>query len=1361
MDKLTESTLKEWGFEQYVVRFKEAEIDFTAFLTLTENMVADLIPIIGHRSKFVNSLKQLNEKPNKESSQVTTTISATMTTNTSATTTMDNSAMMTTTNTITTATDNYTDDPPNLSTHNLDKSLTNLTSSKDIPDAAIRTNAVEDQYPQPRATTTTKPFSNTYIPGSKNTSEIGGQLSSSASENIQKKQYTSEPKPVLPPNQDKMPPQQLNVLAMKNQVQQQQQQQQQQQHQQKQAGQAVQHAVAQQQQQQAQQQAQQQQAALRIMNQQQQQNGPDRQTIWSGTLEWIENVKSLNKIPKITRNVPCIVSANIKNGELELKAETWPNKLIMQFIHKNSIGIIGVAHLKDSKSLFFQPTPCEALESLTKYMTSGYVGCVHFNSALTSHNCDVKVLILLYTHDRKAFVGFIPNDQAAFLDRLCEIKQHKKASSAILRQGQVTTTISATMTTNTSATTTMDNSAMMTTTNTITTATNNYTDDPPKLSTCNIDKSLTNLTSSKDIPDAAIRTNAVEDQYPQPRATTTTKPFFNTYIPGNKNTSEIGGQLSSSASENIQNKQYTSEPKPVLPPNQDKMPPQQLNDQCRKRPSIAVTIKLSDDSHNVATTKIGIPERNSSITFSDSSSSLWKRQRISSNSSSSKQEYDVTSSISATMTTNTSATTTKTNTITTATDNYTDEPPKPSTSNLDKSLINLDLKRRKRSSNTVPSEISDHSHDVTTTSSTLDRNSSTTTSSSYSERDDVDDDDYDLNVPLSKTTLMLMSETEIPGDCRKMNYFSFATQGIKLESESSSILFWYENTKAQFAAMDLNNPLNQRFKPQQYKHFVSIPNHSKFCEDQLLKNENSYVSNDKVPEIKAPIGMLNLYQIIQKFEHEHNCEFIFLPSSIGKDLIYYTENADLGLDPSHTVSNNVMDVLRYPLRYGLIPAIYGIDLEMFLASVFLKYKFDSESTRRLKTKTLEGKVTFKFIEGEIEALVFDYWSRSTVDLINYDESVSRPDLKDLLQYLFRKLYGTTTVVQKNEVAFFLWNLRKFAKFDLSKDIISTNCLYFLKTHISTVWPEISHNDMILWSIFFNEMNVHHLLREHTISTMFKTLDHRFEFIMSKAAQVRALRRKPFPDVNLWRCLYTAFVSKKYHYFAKKYVICVLSSFFKSHIDVDSQLCIAIDNFYYYHIFLLSRYSILHNIDIETRILTSTAVQGFLDKQRDPSLQKYCQSYGISHPSKRMRSKMVSCFRRLYIRDSDKFEAEFKITKFDESLYQSLNELICDRMICTLSTVIDREGRFSPKGYAKLHPRQVVDSEGSPPPNRLCCYAFARSLYALMYGLNKRESVSMKCVELNCNFKHDDKDYYKSLNQTTSLKTNYLKKKKNT
>lgn len=49
---------------------------------------------------------------------------------------------------------------------------------------------------------------------------------------------------------------------------------------------------------------------------------------------------------------------------------------------------------------------------------------MHFTSA---HNtCDIKILILLYTAEKRTFFGFIPNEQAAFVDRLRKLIQHQK-----------------------------------------------------------------------------------------------------------------------------------------------------------------------------------------------------------------------------------------------------------------------------------------------------------------------------------------------------------------------------------------------------------------------------------------------------------------------------------------------------------------------------------------------------------------------------------------------------------------------------------------------------------------------------------------------------------------------------------------------------------------------------------------------------------------------------------------------------------------------------------------------------------------------------------------------------------------------
>lgn len=137
----------------------------------------------------------------------------------------------------------------------------------------------------------------------------------------------------------------------------------------------------------------------------------------------------------------------------------------MQLMPKQLIGNIGGSYIKNSKSVIFHPTPCEALESLTKVMTAGFVsvlkiffnmlyilifflncgmctfqaGCVHFTSASSSSACEIKVLLLLYTVDKKSYLGFIPNDQTAFVERLRKVIQQQKSSHASLRQAQVST----------------------------------------------------------------------------------------------------------------------------------------------------------------------------------------------------------------------------------------------------------------------------------------------------------------------------------------------------------------------------------------------------------------------------------------------------------------------------------------------------------------------------------------------------------------------------------------------------------------------------------------------------------------------------------------------------------------------------------------------------------------------------------------------------------------------------------------------------------------------------------------------------------------------------------------------------------
>ncbi|KAF9416078.1 hypothetical protein HW555_006490 [Spodoptera exigua] len=137
-----------------------------------------------------------------------------------------------------------------------------------------------------------------------------------------------------------------------------------------------------------------------------------RSYIWSGVIEWMEKGKTAGD-QKTTKHLPCQV-------------DTWPSKLLMQLMPKQLISNIGGQYLKDSKSVLFHLQPSEALDSLTKVMVNGFAGCVHFSPMPTPPQCDIKVLILLYTPDKKAYLGFIPNNQATFVDRLRKftISQH-------------------------------------------------------------------------------------------------------------------------------------------------------------------------------------------------------------------------------------------------------------------------------------------------------------------------------------------------------------------------------------------------------------------------------------------------------------------------------------------------------------------------------------------------------------------------------------------------------------------------------------------------------------------------------------------------------------------------------------------------------------------------------------------------------------------------------------------------------------------------------------------------------------------------------------------------------------------------
>ncbi|XP_029348157.1 uncharacterized protein LOC107883776 [Acyrthosiphon pisum] len=243
-----------------------------------------------------------------------------------------------------------------------------------------------------------------------------------------------------------------------------------------------------------------------------------------------------------------------------------------------------------------------------------------------------------------------------------------------------------------------------------------------------------------------------------------------------------------------------------------------------------------------------------------------------------------------------------------------------------------------------------------------------------------------------------MWEMEKSSNCRNRFYCSFATENIVFKTVvAPDIRLLSDAAMGAAADMDLHNTPYLRDLLVHYT-IINVQKDSRLMD--FFKNRkfqaNNFLSKDPSVRVET-IGMLNLYRKMQRLGLKHKYKFKFSVSHIGIDIKEYTMNGDLDLNPVHSVSNNVMDILRYPLRYGLIPKNYWLDLKMFLKTVIFKKIYFSEKTIAVEANAVDYMAFhINFNEGDIEAIVFDYWSRSTIDLIKYDERVPRNELKGLL-----------------------------------------------------------------------------------------------------------------------------------------------------------------------------------------------------------------------------------------------------------------------------------------------------------------------------------------------------------------------------
>ncbi|XP_028669446.1 mediator of RNA polymerase II transcription subunit 25 isoform X2 [Erpetoichthys calabaricus] len=163
-----------------------------------------------------------------------------------------------------------------------------------------------------------------------------------------------------------------------------------------------------------------------------QQAGANKVLAWSGVLEWQEKPKPapVDTNNKLTRSLPCQVYVN--QGE-NLKADQWPQKLIMQLIPQQLLTTLGPL-FRNSRMVQFQFTnkDLESLKGLYRIMGNGFAGCVHFPHTAP---CEVRVLMLLYSSKKKIFMGLIPNDQSGFVNGIRQvITNHKQVQQQKIEQ---------------------------------------------------------------------------------------------------------------------------------------------------------------------------------------------------------------------------------------------------------------------------------------------------------------------------------------------------------------------------------------------------------------------------------------------------------------------------------------------------------------------------------------------------------------------------------------------------------------------------------------------------------------------------------------------------------------------------------------------------------------------------------------------------------------------------------------------------------------------------------------------------------------------------------------------------------------
>ncbi|PVD34132.1 hypothetical protein C0Q70_05395 [Pomacea canaliculata] len=159
----------------------------------------------------------------------------------------------------------------------------------------------------------------------------------------------------------------------------------------------------------------------------------DRKIVWTGALEYHEKTKTAQQ-QRITWLLTCRIS--IATNEPDLSTVNWPEKLSLQLLPQNMLSELQALCRNSRQVAFhFSNTDQDALRNLHKLMGTGFAGCVHFPPQSAS---ETRIILLLFSAKKRAFIGLIPNDQSAFVQGIKTVlTQHKQRQNMPQGQGAV------------------------------------------------------------------------------------------------------------------------------------------------------------------------------------------------------------------------------------------------------------------------------------------------------------------------------------------------------------------------------------------------------------------------------------------------------------------------------------------------------------------------------------------------------------------------------------------------------------------------------------------------------------------------------------------------------------------------------------------------------------------------------------------------------------------------------------------------------------------------------------------------------------------------------------------------------------